>query len=134
MVWDSDKASGDVIASQDWDDQVTVIKKNASVANMDSRTITAGNHVVLERLNLLAGTTIKVHASAINPSGTTGLNVVVRNVTDASDIYSNNSETNIGPDLASGGDGDVVEIRVDNSSGSEQNSVSGSLHYEFSSV
>lgn len=121
MAWDTDKASGDIIASQDWDDLVSVIKKNAAVFNTSSSISLADTeYVTMGRLELPAGTTIKVHASAVNPSGVTGLNAVVRNVTDSTDIYSNNTGTNIGPDLASGGDGDTIELRLDNSSGSQQ--------------
>jgi len=133
MVWDATKSSGDLIQSSDWNDLVSVMKRGAITLNLSTHQIDSGNHAELGRFNLPAGTTIKVHASGIDPSGTTDLNVVVRNVTDSTDIYSNNSETNIGPDLASGGDGDIVEIRIDNSTDSAQDA-SGWCIFEISSV
>lgn len=133
MAWDTSKSADDLIESSEYNDLVSVLKKGAFTVNQSTMNIGDGNHVELAKFDLPAGTTVKVHASGIDPAGTTGLDVVVRNQTDATDIYTDNTQTNIGPDLASGGDGDTVSVRLDNTSGSEQQA-SGWAVIEISSV
>lgn len=134
MAWDDDKSVGDVISAQDWDDKVSVIKKNSAVFNTSSSILLEDTEwITLGRIALPSNTDLKVHASGLDPSDTTDLDLKVRNVTDSSDIYTDNSETNIGPDLDSGGEGDTVEIRIENNTGEEQN-VKGWAAVEVSEV
>lgn len=132
MAWDSTKAAGDLVTSSDYNVKTTVIKKNPTTVSQPKTRIDDGDYVVLSREVLGAGESIKVHASGVKPASVSGLNVVVRNVTDAVDIYSDNSETSYGPDLTSGGTADIVEVRVDNRSGAAQD-VKGFCKYEVSS-
>jgi len=92
-------------------------------ANQGKITLGDGETFEIWRATLSAGKQIKIIEAGINPSGTADLNVEVYNHTDAVSIYSNNVSYDDGSydsPLASGGEGDDVEIRINNASGSTQ--------------
>lgn len=133
MAFDSTKAAGDLITSSDYNTRTVVIKKNPTTVNQPKTRIQRDDFLVLSREVLDAGDRINIHASGVEPSGVAGLELVVRNVTDGVDVFSDNQETNYGPDLVeAAAEGDVVEFRIENNTSSRQD-VKGFCKYEVSS-
>lgn len=138
----SDNVRVDEDASLTWTSQQTFnsginlsdsqIQNDASESfefNQSSIEIQNGNYVTLGTIPVPANHQVKVYTAGVNPSGTTGLNVVLRNTTDGVDVYSNNAGYDTGVPLASGAAGDTVEIRLENDTGSVQ-TVNGFMKVE----
>jgi len=103
--------------------KAVVYEDPVKTANQAMVTLGDGETLTIWRATLPAGKQIKVIEAGIQPSGTADLVIEVYNQTDAVSIYSNNASYDDGSyesPLASGGEGDDVEIRLNNASGATQ--------------
>jgi hypothetical protein len=133
LAFDSTKAAGDLVTSSDYNTRTVVIKKNPTTVSVPETRLNDGDFLVLSREVLDAGDRLNIHAAGVDPSGVTGLQIKIRNITDGSDVFTENGDTNYGPDLVeAAAAGDQFEVRLENISGSRQD-VKGFCKYEVSS-
>lgn len=111
---------GDGIRFEDADGNKVSYVNDAYTFNAPSFNLQNGNHTTLATIPVPAGKKLRIYASGVNPSGVSGVNIVARNTTDSTDLYSNNSGYNSGDPLVEGAQGDTVELRIENTSGNEQ--------------
>lgn len=87
-------------------------------------TVDDGDTVVLSDMQVPAGKLVEIYMAQIaddTGSSVTGLEIELYNMTDSTQVYSTENNTlQIGDPLASGATNDRVQIRVNNSSGSQQ--------------